>query len=223
MDNYKEYQEYMPNLPDVSPDSEKKGQNKVIWIIIAVVIVLIVIFGLLFGFGVIDLSENGEDSAVAIETSKTSDLTVSSADSENGKESNGSTHFTTVQFPVFSDSDLFDYDGEVNDCGDEIVWITTTVAPTRAILTATLDKMFNPDRELGFTPNEYGNVAAMQEDLSVSEVKIDRGVAKVYLIGEVTDLDDDCDSSRLLLQITTAAMQFDTVDSVEVYLEGELL
>ena len=231
MNNFKEYEEYMPDEPAGNLDQADKKQNKALWIIIAVIIALIVILGVLFGTGVINLQDNGSDQAAAIATLEVSGLGLSSANlgagNENGVSADGYIYFTDIKFPVFSNPDLFDYEGGKNSCGDEIVWITAEVSATPAPLKATLNEMFNPTRDLGFSPGELGNIAAKQENLIFDGVLIADGVAIVSLSGEVSVDEDseveDCETSRLILQIQEAALQFDTVNSVQIFLNGDLL
>jgi hypothetical protein len=204
---------------------EKLMGNKTASIVIAAIIIILIVLGVLVGTGTVDFSgENSASVSDSLNNSEGDENFIASESSENASGAYSdinavARNFATVSFPVFADPDLFDYKGGQNSCGDEIAWVTAEVAPTPAILNATLDTMFNYDRDLGFTP---GNTVAMQADLEFDRAVITNRVAEVYLEGEF-DIEDDCDISRILTQIESATLQFGTVSAVQIFLNDELV
>ena len=64
---------------------------------------------------------------------------------------------------------------------------------------------------------EYAN-PVVGAGLSFDRATIDGGVASVYLLGNVDS--DECDGPRVKAQVSFAATQFGTVNSVNVFLNG---
>ena len=114
---------------------------------------------------------------------------------------------------------MFDYEGEITSCGEEIAWVTTKVAPTRAVLNATIREMFTTDRDLGFEP---GNVIAHQGEVTFEDARINNGIAKIYLKGQFS-FNNECDALKPLIQLEESALQFDTVNTVQIFSDGELV
>lgn len=122
----------------------------------------------------------------------------------------------TVRVPVLA-GELFDVtSGKKRGC-DNVVFIEREVSRTPAVLNATLAEMFNYSEDPGFLP---GNFVKTQSGVSFDRAEIENGVAKVYLNGETGPLAGVCDNPRLQIQVEEAALQFSTVNSVEIYLNG---
>jgi hypothetical protein len=201
---------------------EKVMENKTASIVTAAIIIILIILGILLGNGAIDFS--GDNKANVSESGNMSDSNselemMKEGDDSGSYDISGSVFFNTVKFPVFADPDLFDYKGGKNSCGDEIAWVTTNVAPTRAVLNATLKTMFDYKDDLGFTP---GNSVANQADLNFDRAVIENRVAGIYLTGDF-NIVDDCDISRIITQVEEATLQFGTVTAVQIFLNDELL
>lgn len=129
----------------------------------------------------------------------------------------GPAMFSTVRLPMLI-NDSYAITEEMPKAGcDHIHWVTRRVSPTTMPLNATLREMFNYDQDLDFF---IGNYVAKQENLSFDYAEIENRVAKVYLMGSVDKTETEC-PDRLAVQINWAALQFDTIDSVEIYLNGE--
>jgi len=114
-----------------------------------------------------------------------------------------------------------DYDGVITGtkAGCDIVrMIYRYIEPTPAILNATIKELLAYKQEFDYLP---GNFVAKQEKLNFEKATLDNGVAKIYLNGEVAYA-GACDNPRLEIQITETAKQFETVKSVEIYLNGKL-
>lgn len=193
---------------------EKIRNNKTVLIILLALAILIIIIALINRAGLFSRENISNEAAVA---NIISDFEYEDAELVEVIDSNKNEFvYETIKYPVFSSSDLFDYDGVVNDCGDEIVWVTQKIVPTPAILNTTLRAMFNgPDLE--YKP---GNFLAGQDNINFVEARIKNGVAEIYLTGEF-DFKDKCDSSRMFSQIDLAATQFSTVNNVDIYLNSE--
>jgi hypothetical protein len=110
--------------------------------------------------------------------------------------------------------------GEEFGCGDSIVPVGITIAPTVAPLTAALEQMF------GFEDEYFGQSGLYnvfyQSDLVVEGIDINNGVAEIALSGELA-LSGECDAPRVQAQIRQTALQYDTIEEVNVTLNGEPL
>lgn len=133
---------------------------------------------------------------------------------------NGPAQFSTVKLPMlvgpFYDIEL---EGKERGC-DTIYIITRRVAPTTMPLNAAYRALFDFKTDLDFY---YGNyVAKYQPELKFDRATIDKGVANVYLTGKVEKAKNKCDAQRLRNQIEETAFQFNTVKSVQIFLNGKL-
>lgn len=214
----------------------KLMENKTASIITAAIIILLIILGVLLGTGKIDFTNNKASvvdteiqydengNMINVESSLVDQNSGSAGvQTSNGYaySASGSAFFDTVFVPVLSNPDLFDYSGSKTACGDELAWVSVEIGPTRMPLNATLQAMFNRPNDHGFTP---GNFVSDQTQLSFEKATIENRVAKVYLNGEfVFDENQTCDAARPFVQIEAAALQFNTVDAVQIFLNGELL
>jgi hypothetical protein len=110
--------------------------------------------------------------------------------------------------------------GPLIGCGDSAVAVDVSVAPTKGVLKAALTSL------LGVGSKDYGESglynSLYQSDLSLKSVSITKGVATISLTGKIT-LGGECDDPRLYAQIEKTALQFSTVKSVVIYLNGKNL
>jgi|AntRauTorckE6833_2_1112554.scaffolds.fasta_scaffold00162_3 hypothetical protein len=217
---------------------ERISENKKKSIGIAVLIVILVI---LMATGVIGNGAGNQQASLA-ESDLVQDL-LNEIENQNKQESfdgldtelekepkvqnildpeiiDGLAYFSTVRVPVLADPDLFDYQGEkTNVCNEEIVWVTADIEPTRAPLTASVEKLLNLEKDFGFEP---ANFLATQKDLSLNEIIIEDSIAKIYLDGEFTIV-EDCDLSSIFNQLEKVSLQYTSVSGVQIYLNDELL
>jgi hypothetical protein len=143
---------------------------------------------------------------------------INSIPGKASRETNGLAMFSRVKLPMLL-GDYYKLDLELEKAGcDRIYWVTRYVEPTPAPLNATYNELFSYDEELDFY---VGNFAAKQTDLNFDYAEIENRVAKVYLTGSTTESVGEC-PDRLRVQLTQAALQFNTISSVEIYLNGEL-
>ncbi|HRY31097.1 MAG TPA: GerMN domain-containing protein [Candidatus Paceibacterota bacterium] len=194
---------------------QKIVENKATIGIVAGTVVLVIILAVLLGKG--GFSGNSENQLANVSEV----LDIASSTEEVSAAMAASALAAKIQYPVLADPDMFDYSGQQNSCGDEIVWVRTSVPQPQFVWRATLEAMKNADMNLGFLP---GNPLAEQKNAAIEKAVIENGIAKAYLNGELKlDTEDDCASDRLISQIVAAGKQFGNVKSVQVYLNGELL
>lgn len=110
--------------------------------------------------------------------------------------------------------------GKMIGCGDSAVPVQLEVPYTVGVLKASLGALFSiKERDYG----ESGLYNALyQSDLQVQKVTLQNRKATVYLTGTL-QLGGECDTPRVKAQIEETALQFSTVDQVEVFLNGQPL
>ncbi|MCB9806272.1 hypothetical protein H6775_03925 [Candidatus Nomurabacteria bacterium] len=201
-------------------ENTKKFTDKSVIIGIVIIIVLIVIFGVVRlksgSDGIKSDDQMYDDSEQMME----GDMVGRSEDSLNNSAlavAGIPQNFMKIKIPVLA-GEIFDQaTGKKRGC-DNVVFVERTVPKSVAVLNATLRAMFETNEDFGFLP---GNFVASQENLSFDRATIENGVAKVYLMGEVGPLAGVCDDPRMEIQVEEAALQFSTVNSVEIFLNGE--
>lgn len=110
--------------------------------------------------------------------------------------------------------------GQKIGCGDSLVPVKVEVPYTLGVLRTALNKL------LSIKDQYYGQSglydALYQSDLQVNNVVIQNGKALVYLTGTMT-LGGECDNPRVEAQLTQIALQFSTVQEVQVYIKDKTL
>ncbi len=105
-------------------------------------------------------------------------------------------------------------------CGDSAVAVDVQIAPTQGVLKAALQAL------LAIKDQYYGQSglydALYQSDLQVDSVTITNGKATVNLSGSLLQ-GGECDSPRVQAQLERTVLQFPSVTSVEIYLNGRPL
>lgn len=108
--------------------------------------------------------------------------------------------------------------GKQRGC-DRVVMVERSITPTEAPLSATLGLLFSLNTE---EVDGYHNfIASTHDTLSFERAAVEDGVAHIYLRGELSGLAGVCDNPRAAIQIEETALQFSTVSSVQLYLNGE--
>lgn len=102
---------------------------------------------------------------------------------------------------------------------DKLVMVPHDIQPTVAPLSAALTQLFTIDDEQ--VNNYYNFIARTNETLAFQRAEVIDGTANIYLTGELTGLAGVCDDPRASIQIEETALQFETVDDVQLYLNGE--
>lgn len=103
---------------------------------------------------------------------------------------------------------------------DLVVFASQPVTPTTAPLTAAMNALFGIQN--AEVDGYYNFIANTRDTLSFDQAVVENGVARIYLEGELSGLAGVCDNPRAQIQIEETALIFDTVSSVEIYLNGEL-
>ncbi|PKO15274.1 MAG: hypothetical protein CVU39_11765 [Chloroflexi bacterium HGW-Chloroflexi-10] len=105
-------------------------------------------------------------------------------------------------------------------CGDSLVAVDVVVSPTVAVLRAALTEL------LSIKDQYYGQsglyTALYQSDLTIDSLVLVNGQATIHLKGDLI-MGGTCDNPRIEEQLKATAMQFTTVTSVKIYVNGTLL
>lgn len=107
--------------------------------------------------------------------------------------------------------------GKKIGCNDSLVAVDRAIPTTNAPLTASLKELFS------LTDQNYGQSglynALYQSKLKVGSISIVSGKATINLTGSLV-LGGVCDNPRVQAQIEQVALQFSTVKTVAVFLNG---
>ncbi len=110
--------------------------------------------------------------------------------------------------------------GKKIGCGDSAVGVIVTLSNPSAPLRSVLEKL------LAVQSQNYGQSglynALFRSDLQLQSVTIKNGVADIYLTGSLT-LGGVCDNPRVQAQFEETALQFSTVNKVNVYINNKNL
>ena len=103
---------------------------------------------------------------------------------------------------------------------DKVVLIQHTLAEaTTTPLNASLQQLFSYDSD---TVGGWQNfIASQNKTLFFDHAEIKGSKAEIYLTGELGALGGVCDNPRTAIQIEETALAYSTVDSVQLYLNGE--
>ena len=111
-------------------------------------------------------------------------------------------------------------DGKERGC-DRVMYLRRDIEPTTAPLNGVLEELFSIEEEV--LGKRYNFIARTHDTLSFDRAEItEDSVAKIYLSGELSGLAGVCDNPRAKIQIEETALVFDSVDEVEIYLNGSL-
>ncbi|MGJ3240125.1 MAG: GerMN domain-containing protein, partial [Anaerolineae bacterium] len=102
-------------------------------------------------------------------------------------------------------------------CGDSTIPFTIDIEPTVAPLTAALNQLFSIGEQPFGYYNALGNLS-----LSVRGIDIDEGNAEIDLVGSFSTA-GVCDAPRIEAQIRQTALQYFTIDSVTILVNGQPL
>lgn len=110
--------------------------------------------------------------------------------------------------------------GPAIGCGDSVVPVEIIIPRTRGILRAALNNLLAIDEAYYGQSGLYN--ALHQSDLTLADVTIVDREARIFLEGTLF-LSGVCDNPRVEAQLEQIALQFSTVDSVAVFVNGEPL
>lgn len=107
--------------------------------------------------------------------------------------------------------------GPMLACNDSAVAVEIPIAATTAPLTAALENLLAVSDEFYGGSGLYNALHA--SELALNVIELDRGHATIRLTGIMRET-RLCDWQRIKAQIMQTALQYDTVNSVSVYLNG---
>lgn len=122
--------------------------------------------------------------------------------------------FTVVSIPLIKDG------GSIG-CGADLFYAPHTVPKTLTPLDATYELLFDIKPIPEIPEDGFRNIVGVYDRLFYDRVSLTDGTAKVYLTGNMYG-PGHCSVPELRAQISQAALHFDTVDTVEVYLNNEI-
>jgi LysM repeat protein len=105
-------------------------------------------------------------------------------------------------------------------CGDSVVPVEVEIEPTLAVLTAAMNALLDLNERFYGESGLYN--ALHRSNLSVESINLVNGEATINLSGDVS-LGGVCDVPRFEAQLRQTALQYYTVDSVEITINGEPL
>lgn len=105
-------------------------------------------------------------------------------------------------------------------CNDSLVPVTVNIEPTIIPLDAALEELLAVDSRTYGQSGLYN--ALYRSDLIVDGVVIENGEALIELSGEIIT-GGFCDEPRIEQQLWQTALQYETVDSVTIYVNGKPL
>lgn len=108
--------------------------------------------------------------------------------------------------------------GKKRGC-DAVVMVARPIAATTTPLTAAMQALF-AEGEGAVGGKEYNFIARTKNTLAFERATVKNGTAKIYLTGNLSGLAGVCDDPRAQIQIEETALQFPTVERVEIYLNG---
>jgi hypothetical protein len=111
--------------------------------------------------------------------------------------------------------------GKMIGCGDSLVPVEIQIEPTLGVLRAAIDELLKLEGERLYGQSGLYN-ALYLSDLKLDDVAIKSSQAHIALSGELV-YGGECDIPRIEQQLTALALQFSTVDSVAVTVNGESL
>lgn len=110
--------------------------------------------------------------------------------------------------------------GELIGCDDSVIPVMVEIEPTVAPLTAALETLLSIDDEYYGQSGLYN--ALYQSDLAVEGVNIENREAIIHLTG-VLQVGGVCDNPRVQAQLESTALQYETVDSAVITVNGQPL
>lgn len=127
----------------------------------------------------------------------------------------GEDNFTVVQIPLITSG------GDIG-CGNKVFLSPYTVEPkTKAVMDATYEVLFDLKPRSEIEADDIHNIVGTETKLWYDSVTLEDGVATLSLAGKPQNV-SHCAAPAFRAQIEEAALQFDTVDTLQVYLNGDL-
>ena len=111
-----------------------------------------------------------------------------------------------------------EFTGEPERGCDRVVMVARSIPTTTAPLSAALRELYSIEETN--VNNNYNFIANTNETLSFDRAEVRNGTAHIYLEGRLSGLAGVCDNPRAQIQIEETALQFPTVQNVQLYLNG---
>ena len=102
-------------------------------------------------------------------------------------------------------------------CGDRVIPVQRNIEPTRAPLTTAIQELLSIKQRMYGQSGLYD--ALYQSNLRIDSIDLNQGTATIRLSGELR-LNGDCDQARVKAQLQQTALQFKSVDKVEILING---
>lgn len=134
---------------------------------------------------------------------------------DGSMESDDTSHLTVLDIPLINTSS-----GGSIGCGVSLFFAPHAIPKTKGVLNATYEKLFSLAAESDVPADMIMNYVALENQLSFDKVSLSKGTARVYLSGQI--LVSHCGIPAFRAQMEQAALQFDTVDTVEFYLNNKI-
>lgn len=182
--------------------------------VLITVLVLMFLAFLAYVFFIKNNTSPVEDNSQDVEVSEDNEMNM-----EDETEDNPPILTTTINVPLISnDSGDFGPFG----CGAYITFVPQQVPQTQAVLNATYEWLFTNPADINIGGSSYVNTIASvgSGPVEFDSVDIVNGVAKIYLTGSIYA--NHCGDPAFGAQIEQAALQYSTVNNIEVYLNGTL-
>lgn len=123
-------------------------------------------------------------------------------------------NLTVIYIPLITDG------GDIG-CNAKIFMSPHTVDKTSKVLEATYKLLFDIKHDPEIQADGFRNTVAAFDRVFFDSVTLGDGVAKVYLSGNINS-PDTCADPEFKAQIETAAFEYKTVKSIEVYLNNKI-
>jgi spore germination protein GerM len=105
-------------------------------------------------------------------------------------------------------------------CDDSVVPVEQTAVAGESPVATALNTLLALPQRPAEDPDLYSALA--QSSFTVEEVQVEDGHAEIYLEGQLR-LAGVCDEPRVVAQLQHTTLQFDAIDSVDLYLNGQPL
>jgi len=102
-------------------------------------------------------------------------------------------------------------------CDDSLIAVDVGIPPTAGVLRAALSELLAIDSDFYGDSGLYN--ALYQSNLEIGDLSVINGLARIYLTGDLM-LGGVCDHPRVEAQLNAIALQFTTVSSVEIFING---
>jgi LysM repeat protein len=127
---------------------------------------------------------------------------------------------TETDSPVYDSVDIFLVEqggGEIG-CGDAVLPVTRSIAPTPVPLTAAIELLISEKNRIDAISGLYN--ALYLSDLSLESIGQKENLVTIRLVGNYK-VQDECDHPRVMAQIEQTARRYTTAQTIELLINGE--